>query len=485
MSRRTAGRKQAQHNAFFTELLRLGMSLQRPQSAPQQLPALMNWKKHAYLSYARLRNYRFPALLKKYVRDYEAGLSGREATLALGQLLRHCREMVPYYADLLSGTSAGQITDNPWEALQKLPLLTKDTIRANSDRLLSRDNNYRNCEVNTSGGSTGEPVKLIQDDHYRDCSSALRWFSQYMLGCDLGQMNVRLWGSERDLEHGTQSPKARFFNWLTNTTWINAFQMTPERMRDAIDLLNRKQPRLIVAYAQAMYELAQFAGREQIHVGVQHAVMTSAGTLYPFMREKIGSTFQCPVYNLYGSREVSDIAWELPGKKGLWVAPWTNVLEIVDEEGKIVEPGGEGNIVVTNLTNHAMPLVRYSIGDRGALSPNGGNRDGIQVLAHVSGRNVDVFRTRNQTLIDGEYFTHLLYFKPWVLKFQVVQKDYEHLLFKVVSANGKPAKLELDEVAERSRLAMGSACRVDFEFVEDLPVTPSGKFRYTISEVTA
>jgi phenylacetate-CoA ligase len=87
--------------------------------------------------------------------------------------------------------------------------------------------------------------------------------------------------------------------------------------------------------------------------------------------------------------------------------------------------------------------------------------------------------------VDGEYFTHLLYFRPWVSKFQVVQKSHAHLLFKVVSVNGKPPTEELEDIAVRSRLAMGKDCHVDFEFCDELPALPSGKFRYTISEVAA
>jgi phenylacetate-CoA ligase len=203
------------------------------------------------------------------------------------------------------------------------------------------------------------------------------------------------------------------------------------------------------------------------------------------MREKIAQVFGCEVYNLYGSREVSDIACELPGLNGLWVAPWGSFVEIVDDAGLPVPPGAEGNIIVTCLTNYAMPLLRYSIGDRGALHPDDTMADhpGTQVLKHVSGRNVDVFRTRDQTLIDGEYFTHLLYFRPWIWKFQVVQKAHAHIVFKVVRTNGEPASSELADIAAKTRRTMGGDCRIEFEFVEELPPHPSGKYRYTISEV--
>jgi phenylacetate-CoA ligase len=203
------------------------------------------------------------------------------------------------------------------------------------------------------------------------------------------------------------------------------------------------------------------------------------------MREKLEQVFGCAVYNLYGSREVSDIAWELPQKRGLWAPPWANFIEIVDDDGSTVAAGTEGNIVVTSLTNYAMPLVRYWIGDRGALMPQHQTGPGVQVLSHVSGRTVDTFRRRDQTLVDGEYFTHLLYFRPWVWKFQVVQTSHTRLLFKIVLANGSAPKAELDDITTRSRLAMGGDCHVDFEFSEEIPALPSGKFRYTISEVAA
>jgi len=443
----------------------------------------MNFRKPAYLAYASMRGYGFPSLLRRYLAEYKAGIDSNTTPVALSRLLLHSKQRVPYYGELLSDLSPSDIERDPHGALQRLPLLTKVLIRANFNRLQSNDNSQRNCKTNTSGGSTGEPVQLIQDDEYRDASCALGWLSLCQLGCAVGQPHVRLWGSERDLETGTKSPKSRFFNWLTNTTWMNSFAMSPQRMRGFIEVLNRTRPRLVVAYAQSIYELARFAEREKIPVVSQRAVLTSAGTLYPFMREKISQVFRCEVYNLYGSREVSDIAWELPGVKGLWAPPWANFIEILDENGLAVPAGTEGNIVVTCLTNYAMPLIRYWIGDRGALLPDSETPAGVQMLSHVSGRTVDTFRRSDQTLVDGEYFTHLLYFRPWVWKFQVVQKSYTQILYRLVSTNGKPPAEELEEIAARSRLAMGNKCEVEFEFCDELPALRSGKFRYTISQV--
>jgi phenylacetate-coenzyme A ligase PaaK-like adenylate-forming protein len=448
----------------------------------------MNWRKAIYLSYATLRGYRFPSFLKRYTREYERGTGFDATKRALAGLLRHCRQSVPYYAEQLRRPGQLHLEEaDPVACLARLPVLTKEIIRANFAKLQSADLGRRKLSYNTSGGSTGEPIRLVQDREYCDRSKAISLLCLSLPGWELGRPVIRLWGSERDIEAGTQSVKARFFNWLTNTTWMNAFNMSPQAMRRHVDTLNRIGPGLIVAYASAAYELAKFVEREKLSLRPQQAVVTSAGTLYSFMREKIAQVFGCRVYNLYGSREVGEIACEIPGVNGLWVPPWGNFVEILDDEDKSVQPGGEGNIVVTCLTNFAMPLVRYRIGDRGALAAataaNGHST--AQVLKHVSGRNVDVFRTRNQKLVDGEYFTHLLYFRPWVKRFQVVQKAHEHIVFKVVKVNGGPAQAELDEIAAQSRRVMGNDCRIDFEFPGELPPHPAGKYRYTISEISA
>ncbi len=448
----------------------------------------MNWRKPAYLTYASWRGYQFPSLLAHYSRDYERGAGYETATRALAKLLRHCEQFVPYYAESMRQFHDLRLDEvDPSDYLPHLPMLRKETIRREFDQLRSVDLAQRQWIYNTSGGSTGEPVRLIQDREYEDRCKAITLLCLAQMKCDVGQPIVRLWGSERDLEGRTQSPKARVFNWLTNTTWLNAFHMSPQRMREWVATLNQLNDYYLLAYAQATYELARFAERERLPLTPPRAVITSAGTLYPFMRETIARVFGCPIYNLYGSREVSIIGCELPGMEGLWVPPWGTYVEIVDDHGQPVPTGVAGNIVVTCLTNYAMPLVRYWIGDRGALVRDAiaGESRSAQVLQFVSGRNVDMFRTRDQKLVDGEYFTHLLYFRSWVRTFQVIQKAHEHILFRIVSTNGRPSQHELEEIAAKSRVVMGTDCRVEFEFPSDLPPHPNGKYRYTISEVAA
>lgn len=420
-----------------------------------------------------------------FICEDDAGIDPHTTSQLLSQLLEHSQQHVPYYRDLMADIDGARHSD-PLDTLQQMPILTKDIIRNCFDSLKSDDLDQRKWIYNTSGGSTGEPVRFIQDNDYLARSGAVKMIFSYLAGCDIGERQVYLWGSERDIVEGKEHWRARMFIWLNNSIYVNAFRMTEEKMRGFIELVNTHKPKLIVSYTEPLYEMASFAERENIEVLPQAAIITSAGMLYPFMREKIEKVFQCRVYNRYGSREVGDIACERDGMEGLWVAPWGNYIEIVDEQGHRVPDGQEGDILVTNLNNYAMPLIRYKIGDRGVLQPRSDYSNGKpygQVLKSLLGRNLDCFRTSNGTLVYSAYFINLLFFKAWVEKYQVIQKGLKHILFKVVPHGSLPPQKELDEITARTRILFGDDCQVEFEFLDEIPVTSSGKYRYTICEL--
>jgi phenylacetate-CoA ligase len=399
----------------------------------------------------------------------------------LAATLEHAVAHVPYYRGLVS---PAEIQADPFAALARFPLLTRDIVRSHWHELLSETGDRNKWVKNTSGGSTGEPVPLRQDPEHLARTVAIREVYSTWAGGALGEPELYVWGSEKDLEAGGGDPRNRFGNWLLRRRLLNAFMLTDERIAAILGELREGPPQLVIAYAQAGYEVARFASRQGIAVPPQRGVIATAGTLYGFMREQLEDTFGCSVLNRYGSRETGDMAGECEHRSGLHVLPWSCHVEVLDPDGEPVGPGEEGEIAVTGFTNRAMPLIRYLIGDRARLPeleiacPCGRR---TQMLAEVTGRSVDMFLGPDGRMVDGEYFTHLMYFRPWLRQFQVVQKAPGEVVFRV-AADGEVPSAEREEIAAKTQAILGDGCTVSFEQVEAIEPSASGKLRYTIRE---
>jgi phenylacetate-CoA ligase len=256
-------------------------------------------------------------------------------------------------------------------------------------------------------------------------------------------------------------------------------------MDEYIVKLNTFGPKLILAYAQSIYQLATHAERTGQTMNPPHAVMTSATNLESEMRTTIERVFGAPVFDRYGSREVGDIACENGDGGGLLVSPLTHFLEVIGPDGQPVKSGTPGELVVTLLTNYSMPLIRYRIGDAGTLGEPSGALAWPR-LTEVIGRVTDIFYTASGDQVYGGYFTRQFYGQHWVAQFQVVQEQYDHVVVRVVPAEAiESATIQ----QEKSRIVtaikdfMGEDCVVDFEVVDAIEVGPTGKRRYTISRV--
>jgi phenylacetate-CoA ligase len=371
-----------------------------------------------------------------------------------------------------------------FENFDKILPLTKDIITNNFDALKSNDLAARNWYKNTSGGSSGTPVTFIQDKEYLVWNIANKIYLKEIGGQKMGDCELRLWGSERDILVGREKLSIRLRNWLYNRQDFNSFILSEQGMSDLYGLWNVFQPQWIEGYVQSVNEFARFVKRNKLVVTAPKGILTSAGTLYADMRETIENTFGAPVFNRYGSREVGDIACSCAKNDCLHLAPWNHYIEILDKNGHPTPPGVMGDIYVTLLSNYSMPLIRYKIGDIATAAENQYCTCGraSSIIANVAGRDVHLFKTVNGASIDGEYFTHLFYFKDWVDTFQVVQKKYNLIEIKVVRRS-KPPLDDINAIERDIRVVMGNSCQITWSFPEAIPPLASGKFLYTISEL--
>jgi phenylacetate-CoA ligase len=400
------------------------------------------------------------------------------------QLFLHAYKHNSYYHRIFKQISLIQNEEVDPSKIPDIPILTKDIIRKNHTELISDDYQTRKWFYNSSGGSTGEPIRLVQDDVYLRWRNATNYYYyKNILGTEEPAVKkVLLWGSERDLFKGSIGFKAKIQNRLSNTVFLNSFRMTEQDIERYINTINSFKPEIVRGYAGSLYELCRYAERKKLPLYTPKIVVSAAESLSDMMRETIQSNFGTKVYNFYGSREVSNLAGEC--KEGL-MHPFMfwNYQEVLDNHNQPVKEGEEGRVIVTNLFNYSMPLIRYEIGDMAILGPEKCSCGSIlPTFKKITGRTTDHFVLKNGTTIHGEYFTHLFYLKDWVEKFQVIQEDYETVRILLVPSSEENQK-DKKTIEAKIRLIMGSESKVVWDIVDDIPKTPSGKYLYTKSMV--
>jgi len=446
---------------------------------------MVNWRKPIIYSLLYLSGSKIPQNLA-YIKSVEYKAPQELKRLQeekLKNILWHAYKNVSYYNQVLPQAGVVKNDRIDLSRFSDIPILTKDILRKEFENLKSQDIAKRKWEYNSSGGSTGEPVRFIQDKEYKDWNFANKIYYKTFGRQDIGEREIRLWGSERDIMEGKEKLSIRLRNWLYNRREYNAFRMDKQGMLEFAKEWNKFKPAWVESYVQSIYEFAKLLKKKNIKVHTPKGIITSAGILYPEMKNLIEEVFGCNTYNRYGSREVGDVACSCERQEGLHLSPWNHYCEVINGKNN---KSGNGEIIVTTLNNYAMPLIRYKIGDlaqvREAACSCG---RGMPLLRKITGREINIFRSQEGELIDGEYFTHLFYLRDWCKKFQVIQKDYKKIVINIVKTDIKETNFEKDkkEINAAIYKVMGADCGIEWNLVIDIQPTESGKYLYTISEL--
>lgn len=406
----------------------------------------------------------------------------------LHELLKHASEHIPYYRRVVRKRGMRLREDRVFDDLAEFPVLTRQLVREHFDELC--DGRDASRYLNRSGGSTGEPLAFYQNKTYRDWAQAAKLLFNEWAGCRLGDRIVKLWGSERDVFAGSQGIKGKVSSHLHNIKLFNAFNMSREDMAEFLRRLERWEPVLIEAYVEPIYEVARFAAEEGCRVSSPNAILTSAGTLFQDFRRQIQSVFRAPVFDRYGTREVGDVACECAEHVGLHLVPLTHVVEIVDQDGESCPKGEAGELLITLLTNYTMPLIRYKVGDRAAMSDKTCSCGrSSPMLERIEGRSTSCFRNQRGDVVSPEYFIHLIGVSlnrdGTIKTFQVIQERIDLVVVRlVVEGNDRNRKRTLmAEIRDKIQLVMGKNTEIRFALVDEIPPSASGKYLYTISKI--
>ena len=399
----------------------------------------------------------------------------------LKKLLDHAYTNVPFYRRRFEEAGLHLSKINTSEDFQRMPILTRRDIQDNLDDLVATNHDRSKLEWNATGGSTGIPIAFYVDDEFSGFQRAVKLRANSWTGFEEGQKVAIIWGADRDIPTRSWLARQRI-HYVLRQRWLNSYNITEEKMEEFAKLLIRWRPRHIHGYAASLYMFASFLREYGLDRIRPIAVETSAEKLWDYQRELIEDVFKCKVFDFYGSREVPGVACECEMHRGLHVFTDNVYLELL-RNGKPAEPGEDGEIIVTALTNFAMPLIRYQNGDLARASeekcPCGRP---FPLLAEIVGRSNDVLTTPNGQYVHGAFFNHLLFGVEGVQQFQVYQKSLNNVSISIQSRAGLSDET-LKTLRQKVIEHLGPGIEVSLKRVDTIPLTHTGKHRYIISEV--
>jgi phenylacetate-CoA ligase len=422
-----------------------------------------------------------------HIREYESHLDltseqiQKLQWLELQKLLSHAYTHTSFYPKHWAKAGVNSLNDiKSMTDFYKLPVVTKDDISEHYKDLIA--DNYSNNIKKSTGGSTGQPFSFELNTDSNTRREAVMWRGYGWLGAGLGQKTLYLWGADVGAPTLFKRIKNNLYHSFYNRKMLNSFAMNKDNMVDYVKEISAFKPKALVSYVNPLYELACYINNNNITVFSPNTILTGAEPLHEFQRTEIEKAFNCDVYDTFGCREFMLMSAECAEHKNLHINSDHLVVETLSEQGKSVT-GQSGDLVITDLYNFGMPLIRYVNGDRATLINDPclcGNP--LPLMSSVDGRKLDIIKTPSGKTIPGELFPHLFKEFKGISRFQVKQSKIDELHIFII-ANEKFTKEDQISISAEINKYADNELNLKFELVDSIPLTVSGKHRVTICEV--
>ncbi|MFQ5784951.1 MAG: phenylacetate--CoA ligase family protein [Alphaproteobacteria bacterium] len=397
----------------------------------------------------------------------------------LQPLLAHARKSVSFYHDRLGAIAGLRPGDLGFEAWRDIPILSRRDIQDAGSALFSNSLPKEHGPLGQihSSGSTGRPIMVK---------------TTRITGLFFAALNLRyhLW-HERDFSAKTvKITRPRPTDGKDRPVgWVPGYRSGPMVSFDVnktvdkqVDWLVDNKPGYLLTYPTNLQAILNHCRKTGIKFPHLKSVATMGEILTPEIRKNCKRDWGLEVSDAYSAMEVGMIAIQCPEHPHYHVQSESLLVEILDDAGKPCRPGEVGRIVVTDLHNFAMPLVRYEIGDFAEVGEPCACGRGLPVLSRILGR------TRNLLLMpSGEktwpvFSGRLTRDFPELSQFQLIQRTPERIEVMLVAKQPLSADRE-----EALRGVLGEELLHDFDFriiyVDDIPRSAGGKFEDFQSDI--
>lgn len=400
----------------------------------------------------------------KYVHEnYHTEKSIEIRRFNLDNLLRHAVNTTKFYNSYLN-----------FESLDQFPVIDKNIIRNNF--LDFRSSQFIDSKVFKvySSGSTGTPFKLYQNLDKQNRNRADTIYFGGLSGYDLGTKLIfmRVWTE--------LNRKNQILAWMQNIEMQNVANMGDDEIAHFIEKMQKnKGSKSIYSYASSLEAICKYLDKinsEPINCNLK-AIISNSERLNQYTKEAVKKYFSTTVVSRYSNAENGIIAQQNVNNKGSFEINWASYhVEILKFDVDMVAEKGElGRVVITDLFNYCMPIIRYDTGDIACIEDN---EHGVPEFATVEGRRQDlVYDTRGE-LISSFVIGGIMKKYTSLNQYQFIQESKNEYTFKL-NTEGE-FKFEKQLIQEFEKV-LGLSCKMKIEYLDEIPRLASGKRRQVVN----
>lgn len=393
---------------------------------------------------------------------YRNGTSVKETEEKIANILAHARRTTVFYKDMPEGA-----------ALSDFPIVNKDTYRANYDAFLSSEYvNEKGSRVMSTSGSTGTPLSIVQNRSKVQYDTADGIFfgamADYYIGMKMGF--IRVW------VHNVRKSRLRLL--AENMIMVDSSDLGDESLGKMLQLFRKKRVKCLIGYASALSEISRYVERNRVDTSgfaIRSIIPISEG-MPSVVRKKLENQFGCPVQQWYSNEENGIMGIQGRHSDSYYIDSENFYLEILKiDSDEAAEPGELGRVVITDLRNLAMPIIRYDNGDLAVFEKV--EKDGRfkLFLKEVYGRRSDtIFDTAGNALTPF-VITNNLWDVEGVLQYRFIQETVNTYTLEL---NGDRDVINEEDILGRILPYFGEGAEIQVVYVDEIPVLSSGKRKY-------
>jgi phenylacetate-CoA ligase len=396
----------------------------------------------------------------------------------LGSLLEYAGRHSGFYRSRFQnhGIEPGKVR-TPAD-FQRIPVTTKQDLRDNLDSFISDEFDRSQLVIAKTGGSTGVSLNLFFDEACQERRNAAQLMADRWAGWDLGLKKAAIWGNppvpvslKQKLRH----------HLLDRTIYLDTMDLNDQSMGAFVDQWRQEKPGAVFGHAHSIYIFASYLRDNKVTDLRPQGIVATSMMLLDHERAIIEEAFGCAVTNRYGCEEVGLIACECERHKGMHLNLPHVYVEFLDEQDNPVPPGEPGKIVVTDLNNFAMPLIRYRVEDVGVYT----EREcacgrGFPLLERLEGRVADFLKLPGGGRVAGISLVERTLTKvPGVEQMQLVQEKLDQVLINRVRGREYTENTDKELIAAM-REVFDERVELVIRDVPKIPQEASGKYRFSI-----